>query len=179
MKVGGIDAIFSGFANVLNPEKSCQPALFLTRQKMSTNYENLIVEMGAPVARVTLNRPERRNALAGVDARIDGLFAGDRRIGRDARFSLRRRKRLSSGHDLTEMRGRSVSDYRRIFDACVEMMNAVQSVPQPVIAEVQGMATAASANWSRPAIWPSQPKRPNSPRRASASDCSAARRWSR
>jgi enoyl-CoA hydratase/carnithine racemase len=41
------------------------------------------------------------------------------------------------------MRERSVSDYRRIFDACVEMMNAVQSVPQPVIAEVQGMATAA------------------------------------
>jgi enoyl-CoA hydratase/carnithine racemase len=41
------------------------------------------------------------------------------------------------------MRGRSISEYRLIFDACVEMMEAIQSVPQPVIAEVQGMATAA------------------------------------
>jgi enoyl-CoA hydratase/carnithine racemase len=112
---------------------------------MSTNYENLIVEIGAPVARVTLNRPERRNALSlalmrELTACLQEIGGSDetRAIILSAAGSV-----FSSGHDLTEMRGRSVNDYRRIFDACVEMMNAVQSVPQPVIAEVQGMATAA------------------------------------
>jgi len=112
---------------------------------MSTNYENLIVEMGAPVARVTLNRPGRRNALSlelmrELTACLREIGESDdmRAIILSAAGSV-----FSSGHDLTEMRGRSVNDYRRIFDACVEMMNAVQSVPQPVIAEVQGMATAA------------------------------------
>ena len=112
---------------------------------MSTNYENLIVEMGAPVARVTLNRPDRRNALS--LALMRELTACLREIGGSdetrAVILSAAGSVFSSGHDLTEMRGRSVSDYRRIFDACVEMMNAVQSVPQPVIAEVQGMATAA------------------------------------
>jgi enoyl-CoA hydratase/carnithine racemase len=112
---------------------------------MSTNYENLIVEMGAPVARVTLNRPERRNALS--LALMRELTACLREIGASnetqAVILCAAGSVFSSGHDLTEMRGRSVGDYRQIFDACVEMMNAVQSVPQPVIAEVQGMATAA------------------------------------
>jgi enoyl-CoA hydratase/carnithine racemase len=112
---------------------------------MSTNYENLIVEMSAPIARVTLNRPERRNALS--LALMRELTACLREIGGSAEIRAVILSAaggvFSSGHDLTEMRGRSINDYRRIFDACVEMMNAVQSIPQPVIAEVQGMATAA------------------------------------
>ncbi len=48
-----------------------------------------------------------------------------------------------SGHDLSEMVGRSVSDYRQIFEVCAELMMKIQSIPQPVIAEVQGVATAA------------------------------------
>lgn len=112
---------------------------------MSTNYENLIVEMSAPVARVTLNRPERRNALS--LALMRELTACMREIGGSAEIRAvilsAAGSVFSSGHDLTEMRGRSVADYRQIFDACVEMMNAIQSIPQPVIAEVQGMATAA------------------------------------
>jgi enoyl-CoA hydratase/carnithine racemase len=41
------------------------------------------------------------------------------------------------------MVGRSVNDYRRIFDVCTELMTKIQSIPQPVIAQVQGIATAA------------------------------------
>ena len=52
-------------------------------------------------------------------------------------------KVFCSGHDLSEMTGRDISEYRRIFDVCTELMARIQSVPQPVIAEVQGMATAA------------------------------------
>ena len=50
---------------------------------------------------------------------------------------------FSSGHDLSEMVGRTVGEYRRIFDVCANLMTKVQSIPQPVIAEVQGIATAA------------------------------------
>src|SRR5208282_2345541 len=46
-------------------------------------------------------------------------------------------------HDLSEMVGRTVSDYRRLFDVCTELMMKIQSIPQPVIAQVQGVATAA------------------------------------
>jgi enoyl-CoA hydratase/carnithine racemase len=112
---------------------------------MSINYENLIVELNAPIARVTLNRPERRNALS--LALMRELTACLREIGGSAETRViilsAAGSVFSSGHDLTEMRGRSISDYRQIFDACVEMMEAIQRVPQPVIAEVQGMATAA------------------------------------
>lgn len=112
---------------------------------MSTNYENLIVELTAPVARVTLNRPERRNALS--LALMREVTACLREIGESAEIRAMILSAagsvFSSGHDLSEMRGRSINDYRRIFDACVEMMTALKNIPQPVIAEVQGMATAA------------------------------------
>ena len=117
MKVDELRDFFS-FCKCVKSRKILSTRPLLTRQKMSTNYENLIVEIGAPVARVTLNRPDRRNALS--LALMRELTACLREIGGSDEtrgHSLRRRERLSSGHDLTEMRGRSVSDYRRIFDA--------------------------------------------------------------
>lgn len=50
---------------------------------------------------------------------------------------------FSAGHDLSEMTGRDIGDYRRIFDVCVQLMTKIQSIPQPVVAQVQGIATAA------------------------------------
>ena len=52
-------------------------------------------------------------------------------------------KVFCSGHDLGEMTGRNVNDYREIFDVCSQLMQTIQSIPQPVIAQVQGVATAA------------------------------------
>lgn len=52
-------------------------------------------------------------------------------------------KVFSSGHDLREMTGRGVDEYRRIFDVCTQLMMKIQSIPQPVIAQVHGVATAA------------------------------------
>ncbi len=52
-------------------------------------------------------------------------------------------KVYSSGHDLSELVDRDAGDYRRIFDVCADLMLKIQSIPQPVIAEVQGIATAA------------------------------------
>lgn len=109
------------------------------------NYENLIVELENSTAIVTLNRPQRRNALS-LALMLELTDCLDR-IARDA--SVRAvilaaaGKVYCSGHDLSEMTGRSVNDYRRIFEACTELMTKIQSIPQPVIAEVQGIATAA------------------------------------
>jgi len=52
-------------------------------------------------------------------------------------------KVFCSGHDLSEMTGRHLNDYRQIFDVCSDLMMKIQAIPQPVIAEVQGIATAA------------------------------------
>ena len=48
-----------------------------------------------------------------------------------------------AGHDLREMLDRDVATYRRLFDRCVDLMAAIQAIPQPVIAQVHGLATAA------------------------------------
>jgi enoyl-CoA hydratase/carnithine racemase len=50
---------------------------------------------------------------------------------------------FSAGHDLSEMIGRDPETYRHIFDVCCELMETVQAIPQPVIAKVRGVATAA------------------------------------
>jgi enoyl-CoA hydratase/carnithine racemase len=94
---------------------------------------------------ITLNRPERRNPLS-LALMLDLIRCLDE-FGADA--SIRAvilastGKAFSSGHDLSEMVGRTVADYRHIFDVCTELMTRIQSIPQPVIAQVQGVATAA------------------------------------
>ncbi len=52
-------------------------------------------------------------------------------------------KVFCSGHDLSEMTGRGVAEYRRIFDVCCDLMMKLHTIPQPVIAQVHGIATAA------------------------------------
>lgn len=112
---------------------------------MSVNYETLLVEINQNIARITLNRPERRNALSlalmqELNACLHSL-GKSREIG--AMILAAAGNVFSSGHDLSEMRGRTINEYRQLFDACVELMTTIQRVPQPVIAEVQGTATAA------------------------------------
>ena len=106
---------------------------------------NIQVVREGPIAIVTLNRPERRNALS-LELMLD-LIAGLDEIGRDggirAVILAASGKVFCSGHDLSQMAGRDINEYRRVFDVCTELMQKLQSIPQPVIAEVQGIATAA------------------------------------
>jgi len=112
---------------------------------MESNYDYLLVEADAPIAVVTLNRPERRNALS--LALMQELIACLRTLGQSADVRAvilaAAGPAFSAGHDLSELHGREITDYRQIFDVCVELMTLVQSIPQPVIAEVRGIATAA------------------------------------
>lgn len=97
------------------------------------------------IATVTLNRPEKRNPLS--LALMEELIATFRAIGarRDvaAVILTGNGPAFSAGHDLGEMTGRTIEDYRTIFDRCCELMETVQAIPQPVIAMVRGIATAA------------------------------------
>jgi enoyl-CoA hydratase/carnithine racemase len=106
---------------------------------------NVLMELEGHLAVVTLQRPERRNALSldlmlELDRCLDGI-ASEREVY--AVILQASGKVFSSGHDLGEMTGRGVEDYRRIFDVCTQLMTKIQSIPQPVIAQVQGVATAA------------------------------------
>ena len=112
---------------------------------MLPNYEHLIVEFNTPTAVVTLNRPERRNALSlELMQELIGCF---REIGHSsdirAVILAAAGPAFSAGHDLSELLDRGIAEYRNVFDVCTELMTLVQSIPQPVIAEVQGIATAA------------------------------------
>lgn len=105
----------------------------------------VLMELEGHLAVVTLQRPERRNALS-FDLMLE-LIACLEAIAHNADVRAviiqAAGKVFSSGHDLGEMTGRDVEEYRRIFDICTELMTKIQSIPQPVIAQVQGMATAA------------------------------------
>ncbi|MEO8371849.1 MAG: enoyl-CoA hydratase [Candidatus Solibacter sp.] len=106
---------------------------------------NIDIAYEGATAVVTLNRPERRNALS-LELMLELIAALDE-LGRNpevrAVILAAAGKVFCSGHDLGQMTGRDLTEYRRIFDVCTELMQKLQSIPQPVIAEVQGIATAA------------------------------------
>jgi enoyl-CoA hydratase/carnithine racemase len=108
-------------------------------------YENISFEFEDNIAVVTLNRPQRRNALSLSLMRelIDCLNAIGNRHDLRAVILAAAGSVFSSGHDLSEMVGRELGEYEQLFEVCTELMARLQSIPQPVIAEVQGMATAA------------------------------------
>lgn len=108
-------------------------------------YQYLLSEIRDSVSTITLRRPERRNALS-LDLMLE-LIACLEDTARSSHVRVvilaAEGKAFCAGHDLSEMTGRDIVDYRRIFDTCVDLMRRIQSIPQPVIAQVQGTATAA------------------------------------
>ena len=107
--------------------------------------ESLCLTHEGSTAVVTLNRPQRRNALSlGLMRELTACLD---QVGRNREVRVvilaAAGKVFCSGHDLSEMTGRNINEYREIFDVCTELMTRVQSIPQPVVAEVQGIATAA------------------------------------
>src|SRR5919205_3536975 len=108
-------------------------------------YEHVLFEQDSAVAYVTMNRPKKRNALSLEHMReLISLFGeiGERR---DASVVILRGEgpAFCAGHDLSEMIGRDPGFYRHLFDVCCELMETIQAIPQPVIVQVHGVATAA------------------------------------
>jgi enoyl-CoA hydratase/carnithine racemase len=100
-----------------------------------------------PVGWLTLNHPQKRNALS-----LDMIAALDQAFDQAAADSELKVLVLQgngpafcAGHDLQQLAGRDkgLHDFRRIFASCARMMQKLHQVPQPVIAKVHGIATAA------------------------------------
>jgi enoyl-CoA hydratase/carnithine racemase len=111
----------------------------------TTTQEHVLVRVEPPAARITLNRPEKRNALSlGLMEELIGVLD---KVGADPDVRAIAIEgagpAFSAGHDLGEMVGRDAAFYERLFDVCTVMMETIHRVPQPVIAKVHGIATAA------------------------------------
>lgn len=109
------------------------------------SLQNLTLEIEGVTAVLSLNRPNKRNALSLELMRelIEVLTELDRQPVARAIILAAAGPVFCAGHDISEMLGCAEKDYRRLFDVCTELMQKIQSVHQPVIAEVQGLATAA------------------------------------
>ena len=105
--------------------------------------EHVSIDHDGPVGHLTLERPERRNALSlalmgEVIEALEGLPSSCHVVvigGAGPAFS--------AGHDIGEMVDRDPAFYARLFDVCTQMMETIHRIPQPVIARVHGIATAA------------------------------------
>ncbi|HKA12580.1 MAG TPA: enoyl-CoA hydratase-related protein, partial [Candidatus Dormibacteraeota bacterium] len=112
---------------------------------MRVELRNLQVEDALPAVLITLNRPEQRNALSTplMQELTDEL---ERQSARpEVRVVILRANgpAFSAGHDLKELVDRTLEEEQEVFEVCTRMMEKVQRIPQPVIAAVQGIASAA------------------------------------
>lgn len=110
-----------------------------------SDFKYVLVDDAPPAVILTLNRPEQRNALSTGLMRelIDALNEQSARP--ECRVIILRGAgpAFSAGHDLRELHNRTLEQEREIFQICVDLMQTIQRVPQPVIASVHGIATAA------------------------------------
>jgi enoyl-CoA hydratase/carnithine racemase len=108
---------------------------------------NLIQEVISPgLLKITLNRPEAFNSLSEdlLGELSTTLSSVSKNTGTRVIILAANGKAFCAGHDLKEMMQEpSETYYQSLFKKCTEMMLTVQRMPQPVIAQVQGIATAA------------------------------------
>jgi enoyl-CoA hydratase/carnithine racemase len=107
-------------------------------------FKNILVERSGEYATITMNRPERRNALSAAHMRelIDAfahlggsdvlgiVLAGNGPV-------------FSAGHDFADVADADLGEVRALLHTCTDLMNLIQQIPQPVVARVHGLATAA------------------------------------
>lgn len=107
-------------------------------------YEHLLVDREGDITTITLNRPEKRNALA-LDVMVE-LTETLQEVGATDALGVVLAANgpvFSAGHNFGDMAGASLDDAQRLFEVCTDMMDTVQGIPQPVIARVHALATAA------------------------------------
>jgi enoyl-CoA hydratase/carnithine racemase len=115
----------------------------LSQREVSMDYEFLRVAEDAQVSRLTLARPEKRNALS--LALMQEVIAALGAIHDDTQAVIIAGEgpAFSAGHDLAEMLDRDERFYDELFEACTVMMETIHRIPPPVIARVHGPAFAA------------------------------------
>ena len=108
-------------------------------------YEHIVVSTHAGLGTITMNRPERRNALS--EAHMRELIDAFRALGADeetrAVILAANGPVFCAGHDFSDMVERDLDGMRHLLTACTDLMRTIQRIPQPVVARVHGLATAA------------------------------------
>ena len=110
-----------------------------------SDHEGIWIEVGDGVARVVLDHQPSRNSLdlATIDHLIAVFDALGSRSDADVIVLGHEGPAFSAGHDLREMTDRDLAFYEKLFDRCTVLMQTLHTLPQPVIARVDGVATAA------------------------------------
>lgn len=108
-------------------------------------YEEILFSGKGPIGIITLNNPRRINALSQrmIAELTDALECAADDENLKVLIIRATGAHFCAGHDLTEMVGRGMRESTEIFDRCSRMMQRLHTIPQPVIAQVQGIATAA------------------------------------
>ncbi len=111
---------------------------------MRMSYQHILLTTDGAITTVTLNRPEKRNALA-LPVMLELTEAFKSIANSDARGVILAANGpvFSAGHNFSDMAGASLQAARELFEVCTVMMNTLQAMPQPVIAKVHALATAA------------------------------------
>ena len=125
---------------------AASPILFLhweSPKEANVDYQHIEVAVTGPKTTITLNRPDRRNAMSHelMSEVIDSLTNLDE--GCRIVVIAATGPAFSAGHDLSEMVDRPADFYDDLFAVCTRMMQLIHRIPQPVVAKVQGVATAA------------------------------------
>lgn len=109
------------------------------------DYQYILYEERERVGMLTLNRPEKRNALS-ADL-LEELLSCIKKIRRENRVKVVILKgagrHFCAGHDINEIMQKELNGIRRLFETCMDLMMLIQSISQPVIAQIEGIATAA------------------------------------
>ncbi|KPK14334.1 MAG: enoyl-CoA hydratase [Nitrospira bacterium SG8_3] len=102
-------------------------------------------DLEGPTGIITLNRPDKRNALSLELLEELSVLLTDIGVNKDIRVVILKGagKVFSAGHDISQLVHGDLTYYNTIFETCVEVMEKIQRLPQPVIAQVHGVATAA------------------------------------
>ena len=107
-------------------------------------FEHILVERSGEFATVTMNRPQRRNALS--LAHMRELIAAFTEVGGSDALGIVLAGNgpvFSAGHDFADVAEADLGAVRSLLRTCTELMDLMQQVPQPVVARVHGLATAA------------------------------------
>ncbi len=108
-------------------------------------YEEILYTTKGTIGILTLNNPKKINALSKqmISEILDVLNGVSEDESIKVVIIRAAGKHFCAGHYLKEMVGSGVKEYKYIFDQCTKMMQLIHELPQPVIAQVQGIATAA------------------------------------
>jgi enoyl-CoA hydratase/carnithine racemase len=107
-------------------------------------FEHILVHRSGAFATITMNRPERRNALSAAHMRE--LIAAFTDVGGSDALGIVLAGNgpvFCAGHDFADVAEADLAAVRSLLATCTELMNLMQQVPQPVVARVHGLATAA------------------------------------